>query len=190
MACKIYQVAPEFRPNRHRYSPSCGCSVLHASGIDHDRTTPLMPIRARMLALCLFTVNRRPKTFTCEEVCNDVLLMNTLAKERRAKRFENGSLSLNVPKLTFKLDDNGNPIEFGSYPIRDSNKLVEVGSECSDLYQNSPRLFLEPYAYCAHLPSVQAPGTSVQAAGTLTALSELLMMLIVLKRSSTVRSLA
>lgn len=125
-----------------------------------------MPIRARMLALCLFTVNRRPTTFTCEEVCNDVLLMNTLAKERRAKRFENGSLSLNVPKLTFKLDDNGNPIEFASYPIRDSNKLVEVGSECSGLHLTSPRLFLEPCPYYAHLPSFQAPGTSIQTAGS------------------------
>ena len=81
-----------------------------------------------MSALCLST--RRPKNFTCEEVCKDVLLMNTLAKARRAKRFESGSLSLNVPKLAFKLDDNGNPIEFEDYPIRDSNKLVEVGPEC------------------------------------------------------------
>lgn len=52
--------------------------------------------------------------------------MNSLAKRRRAKRFESGALSLNTPKLTFKLDDNGNPADFGSYPIRDSNKLVEV----------------------------------------------------------------
>lgn len=53
--------------------------------------------------------------------------MNSLAKERRTKRFQSGALSLNTPKLTFKLDDNGNPEEFESYPIRDSNKLVEVG---------------------------------------------------------------
>lgn len=85
----------------------------------------IKPEHASSTAAHLWDPNRRPTTFTCEEVCNDVLLMNTLAKERRAKRFENGSLSLNVPKLTFKLDDNGNPIEFASYPIRDSNKLVE-----------------------------------------------------------------
>lgn len=72
-------------------------------------------------------IHRRPKEFACEEVCKDILLMHSLAKERRAKRFESGALSLNTPKLTFKLDENGNPAEFGSYPIRDSNKLVEVG---------------------------------------------------------------
>lgn len=56
--------------------------------------------------------------------------MNTLAKKRRAKRFKNGSLSLDVPKLVFKLDDNGNPTDFESYSILDSNKLVEVGPGC------------------------------------------------------------
>lgn len=57
--------------------------------------------------------------------------MNSLAKRRRAKRFESGALSLNTPKLTFKLDDNGNPADFGSYPIRDSNRLVEVRIDIS-----------------------------------------------------------
>lgn len=55
-----------------------------------------------------------------------MLLLHALAKERRAKRFQSGALSLNTPKLTFKLNHDGNPVEFGSYPIRDSNKLVEV----------------------------------------------------------------
>lgn len=55
-----------------------------------------------------------------------MLLLHALAKNRRAKRFESGALSLNTSKMTFKLDDSGNPIEFGSYPIRDSNRLVEV----------------------------------------------------------------
>lgn len=73
-----------------------------------------------------FSSPRQPQRFTCDEVCADVLLLHVLAKERRAKRFDSGALSLNTPKLTFKLDDNGNPIEFRSYPIRDSNKLVEV----------------------------------------------------------------
>lgn len=58
--------------------------------------------------------------------------MNRLAKGRRAKRYQSGALSLNTPKLSFKLDDNGNPAEFGSYPVRDSNRLVEV---CLDLYE-------------------------------------------------------
>ncbi|CAN0309603.1 unnamed protein product [Hapterophycus canaliculatus] len=71
----------------------------------------------------LWDPNRRPTEFTCGEICKDVLLMHSLAKRRRAKRYESGALSLNTPKLTFKLDSDGNPTEFGSYPIRDSNKL-------------------------------------------------------------------
>ncbi len=57
--------------------------------------------------------------------------MHSLAKERRAKRFQSGALSLNTPKLSFKLDENGNPAEFRTYPIQDSNRLVEVGSNSS-----------------------------------------------------------
>lgn len=69
---------------------------------------------------------RRPQEFTCDDVCHDVLLLNVVAKNRRAKRFQSGALSLNSPKLTFTLDHNGNPVEFGTYPIKDSNQLVEV----------------------------------------------------------------
>lgn len=75
---------------------------------------------------CVVPSARRPTEFTCGEVCKDVLLLHSLAKGRRAKRYQSGALSLNTPKLTFKLDDNGNPAEFGSYPIRDSNRLVEA----------------------------------------------------------------
>lgn len=52
--------------------------------------------------------------------------MHTLARERRAKRYASGALSLNTPKLIFTLDENGNPAEVEQYPVRDSNKLVEV----------------------------------------------------------------
>ncbi|CBN76656.1 conserved unknown protein [Ectocarpus siliculosus] len=85
----------------------------------------ILPDSASSTSPELWDRNRRPTEFTCGEVCQDVLLMNSLAKRRRAKRFESGALSLNTPKLTFKLDDNGNPADFGSYPIRDSNRLVE-----------------------------------------------------------------
>lgn len=116
----------------------CLQCLLH---LDHDHTVSPHAGPCAYLRPCVLS-SRRPKDFTCGEVCNDILLMNTLAKERRAKRFENGSLSLNVPQLAFKLDDNGNPIEFESYPIRDSNKLVEVGPEYHLLtvrVRNKPR---------------------------------------------------
>lgn len=71
--------------------------------------------------------HRRPTEHSCGEVCKDVVTLHSLAAGRRAKRYESGALSLNTPKLAFVLDGNGNPAEFASYPIRDSNKLVEVG---------------------------------------------------------------
>ena len=39
---------------------------------------------------------------------------------------QNGALSLNRPRLSFRLDDTGLPVEAYLYPIKDSNKLVEV----------------------------------------------------------------
>ncbi|CAM9325019.1 unnamed protein product [Chrysoparadoxa australica] len=68
---------------------------------------------------------RRPVGHSCQSVTSDVLLMHAVAKKRRAKRFAAGALSLNSTKLSFKLDREGNPEAFCTYPIRDSNKLVE-----------------------------------------------------------------
>ena len=59
------------------------------------------------------------------ECSNDVCIMNSIAKQRRQVRLNNGSLVLTNKKLTFKLDDNGNPTETTTYTIRESNKLVE-----------------------------------------------------------------
>ncbi|CAM9156535.1 unnamed protein product [Choristocarpus tenellus] len=73
----------------------------------------------------LWDPSRRPVGFGVDEVAKDVLLLHKVAKRRRAKRFESGALSLNTVKLHFQLDVNGNPVEFGSYPRRDSNELVE-----------------------------------------------------------------
>ncbi|CAM9097036.1 unnamed protein product [Ectocarpus fasciculatus] len=101
------------------------CCKLDYQTAQHMIEGTILPDSASSTSPELWDPNRRPTEFTCGEVCQDVLLMNSLAKRRRAKRFESGALSLNTPKLTFKLDDNGNPADFGSYPIRDSNKLVE-----------------------------------------------------------------
>ncbi|CAN0401621.1 unnamed protein product, partial [Discosporangium mesarthrocarpum] len=60
-----------------------------------------------------------------DEVCQDILLLYNISRERRAKRFTSGALSLNTMKLHFRLGVEGNPEGFTSYPIRDSNRLVE-----------------------------------------------------------------
>ncbi|CAN0565133.1 unnamed protein product, partial [Ectocarpus sp. 12 AP-2014] len=106
------------------------CCKLDYQTAQHMIEGSILPDSASSTSPELWDPNRyqlpqERSEFTCGEVCADVLLMNSLAKRRRAKRFESGALSLNTPKLTFKLDDNGNPADFGSYPIRDSNRLVE-----------------------------------------------------------------
>lgn len=59
------------------------------------------------------------------DVESDILLLDTLAKKLRAKRFENGALKIDNVKLNFQLDDEGRPIDCGSYIQRDSNALIE-----------------------------------------------------------------
>lgn len=63
---------------------------------------------------------------TVDQIAQDVCMLNRLAVARRAHRFETGSLSLNNVKLNFKLDEERvHPLDWGTYPIKDSNKLVE-----------------------------------------------------------------
>lgn len=72
--------------------------------------------------------SRRPdgRLHTVEQVAADVRLMHRVAMARRRLRFSNGALALNGPKLTFKLDADGQtPLLAEPYPIRDSNRVVE-----------------------------------------------------------------
>ena len=70
--------------------------------------------------------NRRPTGgHAPADVIRDVQLMNAIAKQRRARRYESGSLALQGVKLCFRCDDDGNPIDTFTYPIKDSNRLVE-----------------------------------------------------------------
>lgn len=43
----------------------------------------------------------------------------------RAGRFEKGALATTSLRLSFKLDDNGNPIDCGQYEQTEANRLVE-----------------------------------------------------------------
>ena len=69
--------------------------------------------------------HRIPINHTCERVIHDVILMNKVAMNRRNKRLDEGALVLNTTKLTFRLDNHGNPGMIAPYEIRDSNRLVE-----------------------------------------------------------------
>lgn len=68
---------------------------------------------------------RRPVGHSCMDVWTDLHMMSRIAMGRRAKRFAAGALALHKVKLAFDMDASGNPIGVKSYPIRDSNRMVE-----------------------------------------------------------------
>ena len=56
---------------------------------------------------------------------SDVKLLQGLAKKLRTQRFHNGALSLESLSLSFKLDDNGLPVDCGQYERSDANSMIE-----------------------------------------------------------------
>lgn len=55
----------------------------------------------------------------------DINILQSLASKLRARRFQQGTLSLEVLSLAFKLDENGLPIDCGQYQRTEANYLVE-----------------------------------------------------------------
>ncbi|KAF0692787.1 Aste57867_16162 [Aphanomyces stellatus] len=60
-----------------------------------------------------------------DSIASCVEQLGTIARARRRQRFETGAIKLHRPKLSFQLDDNGDPVAMNEYPIRESNHLVE-----------------------------------------------------------------
>lgn len=60
-----------------------------------------------------------PYSMTClllvEQVVEDVLALNGIARHLKAARASNGALRLDNTKLYFKMDDNGNPVSAAPY---------------------------------------------------------------------------
>ncbi|KAJ7228625.1 SSD1 protein [Mycena pura] len=59
------------------------------------------------------------------DIEHDLKVLEGIAKMLRARRFANGTLSLNSLRLQFKLDANGMPVDCGQYERTDANELVE-----------------------------------------------------------------
>ncbi|KAI9245917.1 hypothetical protein BY458DRAFT_566214 [Sporodiniella umbellata] len=55
----------------------------------------------------------------------DILYLFEMSKSMRKRRFENGALSINSIKLSFKLNELGEPCEVSVYEQKDSNRLIE-----------------------------------------------------------------
>lgn len=62
---------------------------------------------------------------THSEVANDILLLHTIAMNKRQKRYTDGSLSLNSVKLNFELDEYGEPISVRTFEQKAANRLIE-----------------------------------------------------------------
>ena len=76
----------------------------------------------------IWEMRRRPP-LACNQkawqISRDVQLLHSLAMSRRSRRLAHGALSLNNPKITFRLDGDGNPVSSSLYEIRESNQLIE-----------------------------------------------------------------
>ncbi|KAJ7908305.1 SSD1 protein [Mycena leptocephala] len=59
------------------------------------------------------------------DIEHDIKILESIAKKLRARRFENGTLSLESLRLQFKLDANGLPADCGQYERTDANDLIE-----------------------------------------------------------------
>ncbi len=55
----------------------------------------------------------------------EVLLLDSLAKKLRARRFEQGAIEFNRAEVRFNIDESGKPLEVFFKESKDSNKLVE-----------------------------------------------------------------
>jgi len=56
---------------------------------------------------------------------HDIKILNELAKQLRAKRFQDGALSLSSARLQFTLDENGRPVDCEQTENSDANNMVE-----------------------------------------------------------------
>lgn len=82
------------------------------------------------------TVIRSDRRFTYEEAqeiietgqgefAKEILTLDSLAKELRRRRYENGALEFNREEVRFEIDKDGNPIKVYFKESKDSNKLIE-----------------------------------------------------------------
>ena len=59
------------------------------------------------------------------EWAREILLLDRIAKQLRAKRFQGGSIGFDRPEVRFEIDDKGHPVSTYVKVARDANKLVE-----------------------------------------------------------------
>ena len=58
-------------------------------------------------------------------IAHDVKVLDDLAKQLRARRFQSGCVKTNSLRISFKLDESGMPVDCGQYDRLEANNLVE-----------------------------------------------------------------
>lgn len=58
-------------------------------------------------------------------ISHDIKVLDDIAKQLRARRFQNGCVKSNSLRLKFKLDESGLPVDCGSYERTEAHNLIE-----------------------------------------------------------------
>lgn len=66
-----------------------------------------------------------PDVLPAEHFATELITLNRLAKQLRARRFEHGSINFDRSEVRFDIDDEGKPIGVYFKVAKDANKLVE-----------------------------------------------------------------
>ncbi len=66
-----------------------------------------------------------PDVLPAEHFAEELITLNRLAKQLRARRFEQGSINFDRSEVRFDIDDNGKPTGVYFKVAKDANKLVE-----------------------------------------------------------------
>ncbi len=119
---KISNELCSLRPNEDKYTFSAVFQVNNRAEIKH-----------RWIGRTIIHSDRR---FTYEEVqeiiekgegdhFKAILLLNSLAKQFRKERFDNGAINFSSTEVRFVLDDKGKPIGITVKESKDAHKLIE-----------------------------------------------------------------
>lgn len=60
-----------------------------------------------------------------KDVEQDIMHLYRLSQHMRKRRFEQGALSINSIRLSFQLDENGEPTKVWVYELKEANRLIE-----------------------------------------------------------------
>ena len=58
-------------------------------------------------------------------ISHDIKVLDEIARQLRARRFQNGCVKTHSLRLSFKLDDNGMPVDCGQYERTEAHQLIE-----------------------------------------------------------------